>query len=67
MEFIELTLKNDDKFIVNVSIINMIVYDDEYTKVYLSIDGDEYYEVKETYEEIRNKLMPAQNNENNEE
>lgn len=56
MGFIEVTLNDNSKMIINVNIIDMIRYEDNVTKIYSNVLGDSYIEIKETYEEIRDML-----------
>ena len=55
--FIELTSRRDRKILLNVNLIECVFTKDNFTKVGTISDPESIYAVKETYDEVKQKIM----------
>lgn len=57
--FIELTSRGDRKILLNVNHIECIFSEGNFTKVGTVSDFNSIYAVKETYDEVKQKIMES--------
>jgi len=54
--FIELTMPNDQKFIGNINLLQRVFVDSKGNTCVVGWNNNGYFEVKESYEEIKRKI-----------
>lgn len=57
--FIELTSRENRKILLNISSIESVFSAGDFTKAGTIIDADSIYTVKETYDEVKQKIVEA--------
>ncbi len=57
--FIELTSRGDRKILLNVNLIECVFSENNFTKVGTLSDPESIYAVKETYDEVKQKIMES--------